>query len=492
MRKSLLLAALALPLLMAAKDPQLQITPQPLPEGVSSVSPAQGFIDVSNDEYASPKGCGAIGIKFGGKQVAINKNCKTPAKLYKDNFETPVEESFIRAIEPMVHLEGSVLFKKGAYNTTGIYKVEIPDGFFVYADGTYDKDGDETGTVPTPGMTLYYEIYVGYNVSPAPGVVPELEVVMLNFPDADEVQINSVASVPGLSGDLLFYEENGSYFSISPTVMGKNQVALSFGSDGISQTFINPGEFTIAIAAGKFSWKTYGPDYATDPTDFVEHKSPYMIIKYTIPHFPQPAIYPDTFEPVQSFEFFELTMPENLTKWINNDKVVSYIYPVSDNGVLNTAAPLMACLIDIDDPDCLVPDPSNPGQTIYDPNAVILYLYDIFTNENVPVADWKRLEKWSPADGQYCLRLGKDLFSGMYKSMLTDQDSFVNCPAFDYYYTVSGNGTGVKDVEEIAGEDGLTIYTITGLLVAKNAPAEAFNALAPGLYIVNGKKLLKK
>lgn len=479
MKKILLAAALLLPLAVSAKDPVLQITPEPLPTGVS-VTPAQGFVDVSLSDQGNPKGVGAIAIVFNYQEVTINEKCKTPAKLYKNDFTTPVEESFFRGIDIESHMIASVLFKKGAYNNTGIYKVEIPEGFFVYADGV-DSNGDLTGTNPTPALTLYYEIYVGYAISPTPGVVPEIQEIVLTFPDADEIVMNE-------SGQIAFFQDNGPDYLVVTNIMDynndgkKNEVVLSLSdTDGIAiEALIEPGTYSLQIPAGKFTYKTYGPDYASDPTDFVERTSPYLFFKYDIPFFAQPEIIPATDEPVESFSLFDIILPDSFQKWTNNDKVNNNIYTVSDNGVVNDGAPVMIAKIN---PELFY----DPATTDYDYPAseVILSLYD--ADEN------KFIDEWTPAPGNYCLRLGKSLCFGQYTDSMGNV-SFVDTPQFDYYYTVqnSGSETGVEDIEnaEIADET-VTIYTLSGIRVALNAAPEVLGELAPGIYIVNGKKMLK-
>lgn len=496
MKKILLLAAALLPMMLSAKSPQLQITPAPLPAGVS-VSPAQGFVNVSNNDQDYPKGVAAISITFGGREIAINEQCTTPAKIYVNDFTTPVAESMSRGVEIMTHKMATVLFKNRAYNNTGIYKIEVPEGFFYYdepdtnapeaqEDGDVDVNDQPVGTIDpslyTPALTLYYEIYIGYAVSPTPGVVPELQNIVVTFPDADEITMNG--------GDPIeFFKTNGSNYNITTTIMdhngdGKvNDVVFSFGDDdGIAmEAFINPGEFNLMIPAGKFTYKTYGANYASDPTDFVERKSIYMYLQYEIPHFAQPAIIPDTEEPLESFTLFDIILPDNIVKMTNSDMVQNNIYSVSDNGVVNDGAPMMQAKI-----NAANFYDAETDSYIYPEKEIILDLYDPETYEFI--------EEWTPASGRYCLRLGKSLFFGQYTDAFGKVE-YINSPRFDYYYTIKNSigGTGVENMEnaEIADET-VTVYTLSGIRVAVNEDPAVLGQLAPGLYIVNGKKMLKK
>ena len=81
MKKSLLLASLTLPVIGFAAEPPLVNPPAELPAAVTSVSPAQGFIDISGD--VNPQGVGEITIAFAGTEnVVPNKEVKS--ELYKD------------------------------------------------------------------------------------------------------------------------------------------------------------------------------------------------------------------------------------------------------------------------------------------------------------------------------------------------------------------------------------------------------------------------
>ncbi|MBO4966265.1 MAG: hypothetical protein J6C81_08430 [Muribaculaceae bacterium] len=59
-------------------------------------------------------------------------------------------------------------------------------------------------------------------------------------------------------------------------------------------------------------------------------------------------------------------------------------------------------------------------------------------------------------------------------------------PVFDYDYKVLPNS-----VDTVYGNDTeFNVYTATGIVVVRNGNADDVNALAPGLYIINGKKVL--
>lgn len=53
-------------------------------------------------------------------------------------------------------------------------------------------------------------------------------------------------------------------------------------------------------------------------------------------------------------------------------------------------------------------------------------------------------------------------------------------------------GAGVTSVEAVTADYNGTVYGIDGTIVVRNAGADAINALTPGLYIINGKKIIVK
>ncbi|MDE7343231.1 MAG: hypothetical protein K2N19_04355, partial [Muribaculaceae bacterium] len=48
-------------------------------------------------------------------------------------------------------------------------------------------------------------------------------------------------------------------------------------------------------------------------------------------------------------------------------------------------------------------------------------------------------------------------------------------------------GTGVETITDAASAD---VYTATGILLIRNADEDAIRALAPGLYIIGGRKVM--
>ena len=85
--------------------------------------------------------------------------------------------------------------------------------------------------------------------------------------------------------------------------------------------------------------------------------------------------------------------------------------------------------------------------------------------------------------GKYTLNIG-------YGSLMFDgaQANENITATFDFDPTYAG----IDGVDADAQSDSNTVYTIDGRCVATDAPAASLKTLAPGFYIINGKKTFVK
>ena len=478
MKKLLLFAIAALPMMMSARAPQCSINPFPVPEGIT-VSPAQGFVEVSGTAY--PKGVSNIGLTF-TKPVCQNPQSTEPAKLYMDNMVTPAATTLATGIDMETQRTASVLFKNRTWNGTGVYKIEIPEGMFCYV-ASYDAGGEPVPGDPVPAVTLGYEIYVGYNVLPQPGIIDQLDNVYVYFPDADKVipqpeNMKAQGSNPALS----FYKDNSdAEYGLTYVVMDydqdgrENEVVFTIGdNDGIAMEFMEPGTFGLYVPAGAFKYVVYGPNHDADPSDEIEYENAPILIKYTIPNMPAPQIYPDPSNPLTEFSDFYLYPSEDFFKsWFSNDRISSYIYSVSDTGIIDDSAPIAEVKAKANQYW-----DSTDDTTV---NELELYLYD---REKDQV-----MTSMTPPPGRYVLVLEQGLINGM-----SQYNDFILGDPFQYYYTIfDPNMSGVEEVEPAAPADELlTVYNVAGVCVARDADKSVLGTIAKGLYIVNGKKVLVK
>ncbi|MDE5843755.1 MAG: hypothetical protein K2H35_08490, partial [Muribaculaceae bacterium] len=112
---------------------------------------------------------------------------------------------------------------------------------------------------------------------------------------------------------------------------------------------------------------------------------------------------------------------------------------------------------------------------------------------NLPAADidWDDFENFNkilqPLDKEYTDKGTYVIdFPDGYFSLGED---FLSSPAFSLTYQI-GNGSAVEIIDMQANE--YTVYTLNGVRVLDRADRAAFKALAPGLYIVNGIKMIIK
>ncbi|MDE6010161.1 MAG: hypothetical protein K2F87_01760 [Muribaculaceae bacterium] len=455
MKKLILLsaaiAALCLP--AGARAPQPVNPPSEIPANIT-VSPAQGFVDVG--PTASPLGVSAIGLTF-TQEIVVNRENKEPALLYYNDFDTPAETTLSANVNPETWLTGSVLFKERTWTLDGLYKVEIPAGMFLYASGQ-DINGDRTGTDPTPALTLYYEIYKGYVVTPGSGTVQELSRTVISFSDADEVTTSS-----GISKMDFFMDNSDAPFSHGYQITDsdgdgkKNDVVITYGGP-----VSTPGVYTLLVPADSFKFRVYGENYSSDNTDFVEYSNPEMVIKYTVARGEAPAIEPDPAETQTEFSTFQISIPEDCELFFVDTMGKSPIYGVDAHGNVDTTKQYAYAK----------PLPRGEGE-----DFITLNLFDPLTNRRI---DTLRLEK-----GAYCLRIVSGFFYGSWTDPATGEVSFGGSEAYDYIYTV-GKTVGVDKVAD-AEADG-PVFNLQGVKVAEHL--DASTRLPKGIYISAGRKVV--
>lgn len=96
------------------------------------------------------------------------------------------------------------------------------------------------------------------------------------------------------------------------------------------------------------------------------------------------------------------------------------------------------------------------------------------------VADW--------APGTYTLNIPKGLFC-INNPYWEEEDGTGNVQAITASWTIGNTPSGV----EVNGADAtITVFSIDGVKLLENAPAEELDNLPAGLYIVNGKKVIRK
>ncbi|MBD5355639.1 MAG: hypothetical protein HDR88_01335 [Bacteroides sp.] len=410
------------------------VDPSPLPSSVMAVNPSQGVVDTSPN--ANPLGLGEISITFNTDPV-VNPSATGVAYCYKEGELDPVATATVdnAYIDLMGLPVGAVSFKQKILSP-GEYTVSIPEGFWLL-------DGDLS-----PAIELRYEILDLYHISPRAGVVSGLEEIRITCPEADEV-VRNTSITPE------FYANN--YDADYQLVYGyapgekQNELIISFSQNGIAiPEILTPGTYLLFAPEGAFTVRTYGPNYAEDPTDVTEITTPEIRMQYQVPSFPAPAIVPEE-GLVKEFDSFTLTVTDEMELWMVDDMAGNYIYELLPDGNL------------ADNPVCRlkatrVPDTNQFTLTMVGESPVI------------------------PADGEYILRLANGLFSGLLNN------EFTSSVAYEYWYEVK-NTVGVETIDNTVSESN-TVYTFSGIRVLEGASANKVKSLPAGFYIVNGKEVV--
>lgn len=131
------------------------------------------------------------------------------------------------------------------------------------------------------------------------------------------------------------------------------------------------------------------------------------------------------------------------------------------------------------------------------------YLYRVEANEDVEIMElvgnednWFApkvytfgMEEPITQNGVYKFVIGKGAFNDeAYQE--NEGKSGKMSPELVYTWTVDATGNGVEGIT--VENETLNVYTVAGVQVLKNAAAAEYNNLPAGLYIVNGKKVVKK
>lgn len=409
----IVLTALCLPATLEA-----EVTPYDLPAGISSVDPPQGLVDLSNN--ANPLGVTQISVVFESENLEANPNAVGYVVMYKDGSDDVYDSvpATVATVDQYNHQYGSVIFEH-KHTAEGIYTISIPEG-------TWLVDGNNS-----PAINLIYEIQTETTITPAAGIVEQLDKVTITFNTAEQVSLrvnNIVASAMGSTNDC----------KVEVSVDG-NVAELSISNYDGSE--LSPATYTVFVPAKTFKLTT------GDAVDYNKD----IVLQYTIPAFPKQPISPAEGE-VTGFKEFIITPNDDLELTMVDDKSRSYIYAVDENGELAA-------------------DPTYKVSAKYSEGNILLYVID---------SNWEAVEEpVEPALGRYALVLAQALFCGTYNG------SFESSAPFIYYYDVVSTN-GVKTVSVSSETDG-AIYSLYGVKIAQGS--EALRQLPAGIYIYDGHKI---
>ncbi|MDE6670502.1 MAG: hypothetical protein K2K26_12600 [Muribaculaceae bacterium] len=377
-------STLALIMAMAAGCPAsyAAIDIMPLPDQVASVSPAQGWVDTSNN--ANPLGVTEITVNF-RTAPEVNPECTSTISIYVDGSDVAAESlvaNEVAYIDAMGVPAGGFSFTK-RFTAPGLYHVSIPAGVWLL-------DGEAS-----PALELNYGIRQLQTLSPAAGIYDELSTITLTVAGTNVRQNDAPELFSGLDDyDMTISIEEGTDSSVITMTIG--------------EPINTPGTYTLLIPGGTFTY-----DMEEDGK-IVTIDSQEIVATYYISAVPKPAIDPEE-GTVKGFDKFTLTMPEGYSMFFADTMSISYIYPVLPDGSLSPSYEYRVRVAE------------------YDSEAGTVQLV-VLNSDNMPTETLL-----SPANGEYALRLANSLVSGTYN------DEFVGTAPFIYYYTVN-NITGIENI----------------------------------------------
>lgn len=391
--KKLFTILAALCALVLPANAAIGVTTYPIPEGgpIVSVSPAQGSIDLTGS--ANPLGATEITFTFVSNDITINTALTETIKIYIDGAEEPAEELTYAAcyVDMMENPLASFKFKH-KYIDPGLYHITVPEGLF-YCQGK-----------PSQAIELGYEIYIPWEVTPAPDTYDSISEFEMVFPDYNEVEVVGNGYFQSVQGGGKSYTID--YEVIQEEGVDPNRLRLTLNYAGMpDQVATDSGEYRLEFPANAFKLTAYGPQHAENPEDKVVEYTTELLMYYYIRLMPQPTIEPAEGE-VANFMRWNVTYPSNFEIIVGNDKSNS-------NGVFRVLPDGQLAHESV----CLVKPIGRDGSVV---NLAVCN-----PNTGQPMRS-----AVNPGPGKYALCLTAGLMSGYYK------EEFVNSDPCRFYYTI--------------------------------------------------------
>lgn len=482
--------------------------------------------------------------------MSINTECTTPAKLKLNDVEiASISATSVEGDASWATAAGGVIefdFSKADLAEEGTYTVTIPEGF-LKADGgdvnaatiTYIK-GIGTFT-PAAGSDVDVSEKAWSNLS----FVPFKGVELYEIPGAEQSTFGTDEPMTlTLDGEVI------ESFPINQQMIFKNKMSLSF-----KNKITTPGEYVLNVPANYFMALINGVNVGNPAMtlNFNVRGAAAPEQSYTFsPAAGEYKVFPAitvTYENYTGVEVAEgakatlrvmnvdyitftitaegntvtFTPDEEFSKYLGNQYTLYHVlvpegsYMLSANGRSwpNEALDLTDYRISAPTAPEFETDPED-GATVESLNTILIAPAVAFTNTNITLT--KRAKLFKVEDGvrgpQICTFNGtaasdktyvtlilpdayKDLEDGDYEmevpagafSFNIDNVPGIQSPVLVFHYTIKTNDVRVAG---IAADENVTVYTMTGVCVMRNAEREALNTLAKGIYVVNGRKVVIK
>lgn len=346
-----------------------------------------------------------------------------------------------------------LVFTTKRYTDPGKYTVKVPAGFCTFNDGADISAATEFEYIipRNPDMTIV----------PAEGYANEIpREFKLTFDGVREIILHECSTDADGIGVLAIYSPEDTYYP-AMRVEGNvlTMVAIDPAGEGsgtfnelpedydVSQLvpFKDPGKYTLAIYPQNLTL------VLDDGTEFVPAP---INFNWYIANVPYPELTP---APGVVKELTELIISLPGDDTFGMFMGAPGVYAVKENGELG--------------------DRVSATQR---PTGVVRGSKSVTYTLNAPVTE----------PGKYAVKISKSSFSVQGSGQSMADDTF-NSIDFVFYYEVDPEG-GTLDVQGVGVDAaGFTVWTASGILVGRNLDTAQFDRLPKGLYIVNGKKIIK-
>lgn len=424
------------------------------PASAFTFVPAEGEINLTSN----PGGAGSFELTGFAQEAKVNREAAITLTLYKDgaalttiNTSDASQVMMVDGFDKMEYaLSATISFYQSQVNpatASGDYTFTLPKGTFIYKDGTEVEEISGHWTIENMSIST----------DPADFAhVDHLQTVTLTFDGASALKFTDNTETVTEKDD----EGNTvTYTKPAISLMNRNSVNYDLpkevnveGNKAIVtfDMLTEPGTYDLTVKAGCFEI-TRAKDGKTIKNE------QYDGIFYVEKAVAKPAIIPaegtygqfDTMQmPNGGYAFFKLTFDQNVAYTL-----MAYPTLKSNDG---STTKTLAIIKDSADPKSVYLAAQMPSERTSD-------------------------QPYAPDKGNYVLTVPSGAMQMLDGSRTQE---------YVYHYTIGEQSgvAGVDAAEVIAGD----VYNVAGVLVRSNATSDDVKALAPGLYIVGGKKVCVK
>lgn len=319
-----------------------------------------------------------------------------------------------------------------AIDRNGEYTLSFPEHFFMV--------GDEENPSLSEAFEVKYTITDGkeepaqtYEVTPEAGNYAVFPTITLTYDDCESIEV-----VEGAKAEL--HVARAAAVSLTFTISAEGNVVTLTPDEDYTKYAGSPySVYQVVVPAGSYKLTYDGTAWANKEVLLEQ-------FKIKAPEAPLPVADPADGSTVEDLNLITCTFPIAMAG--NSFTLYSpKLYPVVD-GVRGAQIVAYKC----------TPNTEKTAFTMEPKSTIEL------------------------ADGDYEIVIPKSAYRFM-----IDGTSITNTEVV-LHYTVKANLVGVAGM--FAEDGNVTVYTMTGLCVLKNAPADELKNLSKGLYIVNGRKIV--